>query len=83
MSFSRRIGATPSINNLVRMSELVTTLWPMMIRSKGFSSTFSAIAVTSLLARQTIRGFLSHGRDLAPIDPGTERIMPVGLLIET
>src|ERR1700704_5721523 len=46
MSFSRRIGASPSIMNLVRVSELVMRLPPMTIRSNGFSSTFSAILAT-------------------------------------
>src|SRR5262245_17718244 len=43
MSFSRRIGTCPSIKRRVRWSSLVTTQSPMMIRSRGLSSTFSAI----------------------------------------
>src|SRR4029077_4929840 len=43
MSFSRRIGASPSIRNVARTSELVTRLWPMMIRSPGFSTTLNDI----------------------------------------
>src|SRR3954454_11952608 len=46
MSFSRRIGIfSPSINSLVRCSVLVMTQAPMMIRSCGFNSTFSAMPV--------------------------------------
>src|SRR3954447_299250 len=43
MSFSRRIGAEPSINKRVRCSLLVTTVSPIRIRSPGFSSTLSAM----------------------------------------
>src|SRR5439155_16307096 len=52
MSFSRRIGAAPSIKKWARVSELVMTLSPIMIRSNGFNSTFSAIA-SSLANRRS------------------------------
>src|SRR5436305_277210 len=74
MSFSRRIGASPSIRNVVRVSELVMTLWPMMIRSNGFSTTLSDIAALPLRSpeeaacKSRLPGFLNVDDDLA-IDP--------------
>src|ERR1700733_12398557 len=38
MSFSRRIGALPSIRKEILVSELVMTLSPITIRSNGFNS---------------------------------------------
>lgn len=44
MSFSRRIGASPSMKNRMRASLFVMTDLPITIRSPGFNSTFNAIA---------------------------------------
>jgi hypothetical protein len=46
MSFSRRIGALPSMKRRVRWSALVTTQLPMISFSPGFSSTFKDMGVT-------------------------------------
>src|SRR5919112_1974949 len=48
MSFSRRIGASPSMKKRVRCSPLRMTALPMMIRSFGLSSTLRAMWVHSL-----------------------------------
>src|SRR6185437_170110 len=43
MSFSRRIGASPSMMRRVRWSSLVMTLSPTMMRSPAFNSTLRPI----------------------------------------
>src|SRR5438034_2986326 len=50
MSFSRRIGVWPSMTSRVRWSALVTMQSPTMMRSPGFSSTFSAMTVSAPFA---------------------------------
>ena len=47
MSFSRRIGALPSISKRVRWSWLVMTHSPIRMRSLGLSSTFSAMPLSA------------------------------------
>src|SRR6478735_9571931 len=45
VSRSRRIGASPSIKNEVRVPELTRTVSPITIRSNGFSSTRSGTII--------------------------------------
>src|SRR5262245_35125054 len=69
MSFSRRIGTCPSIKRRVRWSSLVTTQSPMMIRSRGLSSTLSAIRwvlVMTHRARCLVNEALSGGNPRFP-----------------
>ncbi|MNL70740.1 hypothetical protein D3C87_1957880 [compost metagenome] len=47
MSFSRKIGALPSMNRRVRWSELVMMQLPTSSFSPGFNSTLSAIGYVS------------------------------------
>src|ERR1700704_2491975 len=74
MSFSRRIGVSPSISRRVRWSVLVTTQSPIMTRSPGFSSTLRAMTASlsglSRSFRKTVNGALRLER-AAPVSTWT------------
>lgn len=65
MSFSRRIGASPSMSRRVRWSSLVMTQSPIRMRSRGFSSTFRAIGALRESFRHVsarpVNGWLRRG----------------------